>query len=547
MRSRISSIALLVLVSLAISTHAGAQTNQPPTISGAPPSTAIVRQTYHFLPSATDPEGMRLSWSIANKPAWAAFSATTGRLTGAPGYSHIGTLSNIVITVSDGSQSASLPPFSITVSTAGGNSPPVISGAPPTTATARQTYHFLPSGSDPDGQKLTWSISNRPAWASFSTTTGRLTGAPGVSHAGTTVSDIVISASDGSQSASLPPFSITVSTAASSPPPSPPPSVSITTPQQLPAGTAGTTYSVTLAATGGTTPYRWQVASGSLLPSALALDPVTGVISGTPANASTASFGITVMDANAVSVNATFSLTINASGTAPPGWQLSWSDEFNGTGAVDPATWRHEIGMVRNNEAQYYTDRLENIRQENGMLVIEGRKEAFNGAQYTSASIRSDGRRQFLYGRLEVRAQLPGGRGTWPAFWTMGVSGGWPLRGEIDIMENVGFDQNTVHNVVHTGSGSSMGSTHVSNPHQGFHVYSLEWYADRLDFLIDGVKTFTYTNDGRGDVNSWPFSAPQYMLLNLAIGGSWGGQQGIDDSIFPARYYIDYVRYYTRQ
>jgi len=229
-------------------------------------------------------------------------------------------------------------------------------------------------------------------------------------------------------------------------------------------------------------------------------------------------------------------------------WQLAWADEFNGSGLPNANDWTYEVGRVRNGEAQYYTRAdLDNARQEDGNLVIEARKESFEGASYTSASLTTRNRHEFLYGRLEVRAKLPGGVGTWPAIWLLGRGAGWPASGEIDVMENVGFEPDTVHATLHTQAdpnGSHQATFGLDQPYNQFYVYALEWTPERLDFYVDSTKIYTFENDGTGSA-SWPFSAPEYLLINLAIGGNWGGQHGIDDSIFPRRYYIDYVRYYT--
>ena len=181
--------------------------NRAPSISGSPATSATVGVSYTFTPAASDPDGQTLSFSIVNRPAWATFSSTTGRLSGTPSSSHVGTTSNIVITASDGAVSASLPAFSITVAAA--NRAPTISGTPLTSVTAGQAYAFTPTASDPDGQTLTYSISGRPSWATFNTSTGRLSGTPATSDVGT-YSGITISVSDGTASASLAPFSITV-------------------------------------------------------------------------------------------------------------------------------------------------------------------------------------------------------------------------------------------------------------------------------------------------------------------------------------------------
>ena len=240
---------------------------------------------------------------------------------------------------------------------------------------------------------------------------------------------------------------------------------------------------------------------------------------------------------------------------APAGWTLVFSDEFDGSGAPDAAKWGYELGYIRNKEAQYYTSRPENVRAESGNLVIEGRKEAYQGYAYTSASINTQGRFEFLYGRVEVRAKIPTGIGAWPAIWMLGVNRaqvGWPACGEIDVMENVGFDPLAIHASVHTSAYNHTIGTqktaivNVANPWDDFHVYAMEWYQDRIDVFVDGQKYFTFRNEGTGSP-TWPFDKPQYLLINLAIGGSWGGQKGINDALFPQRYLVDYVRIYQQR
>jgi beta-glucanase (GH16 family) len=244
-----------------------------------------------------------------------------------------------------------------------------------------------------------------------------------------------------------------------------------------------------------------------------------------------------------------------APATGAGAWTLVFSDEFDAPGAPDPAKWGYELGYIRNDEKQYYTSRPENVRIEGGNLVVEGRKEAYQGFGYTSASLNTLGHFEFQYGRVEVRAKLPAGLGMWPAIWTLGVNRrtvGWPACGEIDIMENVGFEPVRIHGSVHTTAYNHTKGTQktatidIANPSGDFHVYALEWYRDRIDVFVDGQKYFTFRNEGTG-TPVWPFDAPQYLLINLAIGGSWGGQKGIDDSIFPARYLVDYVRIYQQK
>jgi beta-glucanase (GH16 family) len=254
-------------------------------------------------------------------------------------------------------------------------------------------------------------------------------------------------------------------------------------------------------------------------------------------------------------------------------WKLVWADEFNEPGLPNPAQWDYETGFIRNNEQQYYTRaRKENARVEDGMLLIEARKEPWKNpaydpnaattrrgrrrrafADYTSASLTTRGKASWTYGRIEVRAKLPAGRGTWPAIWTLGTNArqaGWPACGEIDIMEFVGFEPGIVHANIHTkkynhmlGTGKGDKIT-IADASEAFHVYAIEWDADRIDFFVDDQKYFSFRNEGTG-ADVWPYDKDQYLILNLAIGGSWGGQKGIDDSIFPQRYYIDYVRVYA--
>ena len=239
-----------------------------------------------------------------------------------------------------------------------------------------------------------------------------------------------------------------------------------------------------------------------------------------------------------------------------PQWQLSWNDEFDYEGLPNAEKWVHERGFIRNNEKQYYTQqRLENTKVEGGKLLIEARKEPYKeNAEYTSASIHTAGKKEWTYGRFEIRAKLPTGRGTWPAIWMLGRNigqVGWPKCGEIDIMENVGYDPETIVGSVHCKSyyhviGTQKNATiKVPTCMDQYHLYAIEWFEDRIETYVDNKHYFTFKNEGTG-VNEWPFDKPHYLILNLAIGGAWGGQKGIDDSLFPHKYYIDYVRVYDQ-
>ena len=242
-------------------------------------------------------------------------------------------------------------------------------------------------------------------------------------------------------------------------------------------------------------------------------------------------------------------------------YSLVWSDEFDGT-ALDESVWGYNLGGGGwgNNELQYYTQRPENVRVKDGCLEIEARKETYENREYTSARLLSKGKKSFLYGKVEARIKFPGGVGTWPAFWMMGESGGWPKCGEIDIMEHVGYLDNRASFALHTqekngSNGRNWHATHffdypLSND---FHVYGVEWCQeeengkDCIHFLVDGEIYATVWETKIGDHDSWPFYKPHYFILNLAIGGNMGGK--VDDSIFNQQriMYVDWVRVYQRQ
>lgn len=234
-------------------------------------------------------------------------------------------------------------------------------------------------------------------------------------------------------------------------------------------------------------------------------------------------------------------------------WELAWSDEFDYWGLPDPSKWGYEVGYVRNDELQYYTkSRLENARVENGLLVIETRKEFSYKVFYSSASLITYDKASWIYGRIEVRAKLPTGKGMWPAIFMLGSNIndiGWPACGEIDIMENVGFDPDIIHGNIHTEVynwvlGTNKGaSIIIPQPYEKFHIYTIEWFKDKIDFFIDGEKYFTFENND-SDWETWPFSEKFYLIINAAFGGGWGGKLGVDDRILPQRFYIDYVRVY---
>ncbi len=248
------------------------------------------------------------------------------------------------------------------------------------------------------------------------------------------------------------------------------------------------------------------------------------------------------------------------------GWELVWNDEFDGD-AIDDQKWNKLLwrpGWV-NNELQAYTDRDTNVFVQDGNLVIQALIEpGFFGtdytgttytADYTSGRLNTAGKGEWTYGRFDTRAKLPKGIGSWPAIWMLGsnISAvGWPHCGEIDIMEHVGFDEGNIHASIHTTDYNHVNGTQKSGQviiptaTDSFHVYSLEWDSTYIRYLVDDEPYFFIYNDSNGDEDKWPFNKPQYIILNLAVGGDWGGAEGIDPSVFPMEMKVDYVRVFEK-
>ncbi len=235
--------------------------------------------------------------------------------------------------------------------------------------------------------------------------------------------------------------------------------------------------------------------------------------------------------------------------------KLVWSDEFNTPGHPDTTKWNYNIGNGDggwgNNELEYYTNSDSNARIENGNLVIEARKESLGGRNYTSARMLTQGKFDWTYGRFEIRAKLPKGIGTWPAIWMLGSNipqVGWPTCGEIDIMEHVGKNLNEINWSAHSKMYNwPMGTQKtnkaiIANVTDSFHVYKLDWSKAALNFYVDDALYLTVNSDGK-NADYYPFVVPQFLLLNLAIGGNMAGST-IDNSIFPVRMLVDYVRVY---
>jgi beta-glucanase (GH16 family) len=229
-----------------------------------------------------------------------------------------------------------------------------------------------------------------------------------------------------------------------------------------------------------------------------------------------------------------------------PAWKLVWSDEFNYTGLPDSSKWGNEVGFIRNHELQYYTKRrIENSRVANGNLMIIGRKETYNKAGYTSASLVTDGKFNCTYGKIEARMMLPAGKGIWPAFWMLGQNihtVGWPACGEIDIMEHIN-NETVVHGTLHwlNEKHLSSGSTTPCDITK-FHTYSVEWDKDSLKLMLDG-NMYQKLNIKDGVNSTEEFHKPQYIILNLAIGGDWPKDPDLT-SVFPDTVFVDYVRVY---
>jgi beta-glucanase (GH16 family) len=256
-------------------------------------------------------------------------------------------------------------------------------------------------------------------------------------------------------------------------------------------------------------------------------------------------------------------LVIPATGyTSPdsyPGYDLAWADEFEGD-ALDPASWMHETGDGcpsncgwGNNELEYY--RPENTLVQDGYLIIEAKKQSFGGREYTSSRILTKGKRQFKYGRIDIRAAVPEGQGIWPALWMLGANidqVGWPATGEIDIMELVGHQPDRVHGTVHFGNSAGQHQQVSSSKFlpggakysQEFHVFSLNWEEDQIQFLVDNEVFQTITPASLNGA-PYPFNKNFFFIFNVAVGGNWPGSPD-NTTPFPQRMIVDYVRVFQK-
>jgi beta-glucanase (GH16 family) len=244
-------------------------------------------------------------------------------------------------------------------------------------------------------------------------------------------------------------------------------------------------------------------------------------------------------------------------GTLLAGYQLVWSDEFDQNGFPDSLKWSYDTGGTGwgNDEAEYYTSRLKNAEVKDGYLYIKAIKEDFGDKKYTSARLVTRTKGDWLYGRIEVRAKLPEGTGMWPAIWMLPTDwayGGWPDSGEIDIMENLGYIPYFISATVQTQSYNFIQNsqknaiTGVPDCYSQFHNYILEWEPGELRVYVDSRLYLTFKNEGTG-YQVWPFDKQFHLLLNVAVGGTFGGANGIEDSIFPQSMVIDYVRVYQKK
>jgi beta-glucanase (GH16 family) len=235
------------------------------------------------------------------------------------------------------------------------------------------------------------------------------------------------------------------------------------------------------------------------------------------------------------------------------GWNIIWHDEFDGP-ELDRSNWTFDIGGNGwgNAEWEYYSDRPENVRIEDGMLVIEARQEdvSFSGKPYSSARIKTQGLHSWKYGRIEARIKLPYGQGIWPAFWMLGDNNqGWPASGEIDILEFIGKTPDTIYATVHApgySGGNGVGSNLVVSADalkNDFHVFAIEWQENEIRWLFDEQEYFKLTP--ANVPAEWIFDHEFFIIMNLAVGGRWPGYPD-DTTVFPQFMNVDYVRVYQR-
>lgn len=245
---------------------------------------------------------------------------------------------------------------------------------------------------------------------------------------------------------------------------------------------------------------------------------------------------------------------------APDGYELVWHDEFDYKGLPNSAKWSYDTDGNDygwgNNELQFYTaEDKENAFVDGDHLHIIAKKEQKGGKEYTSARLITKNKGDWKYGRFEIRAKLPEGRGIWPAIWMLPTDweyGGWPDSGEIDIMEHVGYEPDSVYATAHTGAYNHIKGTqksqgiHVDPLYGQFHDFALEWEEDEYRVYMNDVHYFTFKNENKSHME-WPFDKRFHLLLNVAVGGNWGGKKGVDKSVFPQEMVVDYVRVFKKK
>lgn len=306
---------------------------------------------------------------------------------------------------------------------------------------------------------------------------------------------------------------------------------------QNPNGDGSGTVNFTISATNATS-YKVALGDGETR------ETSSGTLSYTYTVSGTNSYTIYVSAYNGAQfISTSFPVTIYV---AP---KAIWSDEFNVDGAPDATKWAYDIGIGDwgwgNNEAQYYTSRADNVKVQNGVLKIIAQRENYSGSNYTSARIKTQGKFTFKYGRVEMRAKLPSGGGTWPALWMLGnniTTAGWPACGEIDIMEHLGNQLNkiygTLHHPGHSGGNADSRTVDIANATSEFHIYALDWRADAIKFYVDNQLFYTFTN-----TSSLPFNQNFFLIINCAIGGNFGGT--IDPNFVSSTYEVDYIRVFN--
>ncbi|MDD5528637.1 MAG: family 16 glycosylhydrolase [bacterium] len=225
-------------------------------------------------------------------------------------------------------------------------------------------------------------------------------------------------------------------------------------------------------------------------------------------------------------------------------WNLVWSDEFDSAN-VNSTSWTYDTGFSYNNELEYYTSRPQNVTIQNGNLLIIAKKEVYNGANYTSARLKTEGLETWTYGKFESKIKLPIGKGIWPAFWILGQSVGqigWPKCGEIDIMEHINTEPLIYATMHWDNSGHKQSGSYTSCDVRQYHIYSIEWSAKAIEWFLDGNKFFE-TNIANNIDSTEELHLPFYVILNLAVGGNWPGNPD-GTTPFPDTMFVDYVRVY---